>query len=218
MSRPQTTAFIILYIKRNVYDFEKVRSQFFILFSTHACPACQEVGTLKKHAWYIKYYYNEQLQILRCICISCGVTHAIIPEFSLPGTSIGIEEAEEYIKLREQGQGRGRASKVFSGEKVMSVNHPTVLDKAFRVAVERAKAIFYGQVDYTLKGCAWIEALTGKKGRPILNLNQYCLEHRVNGVCFTRYSVLLFRENTSRNRIPHNTGAVGTFKVVVDSW
>jgi len=37
----------------------------------------------------------------------------------VPGTSIGTEEAEEYIKLREQGQGRRRASKMFCCEKVM---------------------------------------------------------------------------------------------------
>ena len=123
---------------------------------------------LKKHARYAKYYYTETIWILRCICTVCGVTHAVIPEFSLPGTTIGTEEAETYIKRREQGLGRQRASQVFSGEKAMSVNHPAALDRAFRVAVDRSKAIFSEKADIRLSGCAWIEALTGSKERPMV--------------------------------------------------
>jgi hypothetical protein len=175
-------------------------------------------GTLKKHAWYSKYYYSESLRILRCICTACGVTHAIIPSFSLPGTSVGIEEAQIYIQLREQGQGRRKASKLFSGTKEMSTNHPAVLDKAFRVAVDRAKAIFAGQADERLEGCAWIASLTGEVDQPMVRLNQYCLEHRVNGVCLTRYPIHLFRDRRARIRVPHNSGAARTFKLAIDSW
>jgi len=107
---------------------------------------------------------------------------------------------------------------VFSGDKAMSVNHPAVLDEAFRVAVDRAKAIFAGQVDDGLQGSAWIEALTGETDQPIVSLNQYCLEHRMNGVCLTRYTIHLFRENTARAKVPHNPGVIRIFKVVVDSW
>lgn len=176
------------------------------------------MGTLKKHAQYTKFYYVEVIWILRCICTACGVTHAIIPEFSLPGTSIGTEEAQTYIKLREEGLGRRRASKVFTGQKTMSVNHPAVLDATFRVAVDRAKAIFAGQADMQLCGCAWIEALTGSKDTPMVSLNQYCLEHRVNGVCLTRFSIHLFPQHTASIRIPHNNGFSKSFKLIIDSW
>ncbi|GAF80448.1 unnamed protein product, partial [marine sediment metagenome] len=64
---------------------------------------------------------------------------------------------------------------MFSGAKAMSPNHPAVLDEAFRVAVDRAKAIFAGQVEKRLQGSAWIEALTCEKDQPIVSLNQYCL-------------------------------------------
>ncbi len=107
---------------------------------------------------------------------------------------------------------------MFSGAKTMSVNHPAVLDEAFRVAVDRAKAIFAGQAEEGLQGNAWIAALTGQKDQPIVSLNQYCLEHRVNGVCLTRYTIHLFRENTPRVKVPHNPGAARIFKVVIDSW
>jgi len=107
---------------------------------------------------------------------------------------------------------------VFSGAKEMSANHPAGLDEAFRVAVERAKAIFAGQADDGLQGCAWIEALTGEKDQPLVSLNQYCLEHRVNGVCLTRYTIQLFRDHRARVKVPHNIGAARIFKLVIDSW
>jgi len=107
---------------------------------------------------------------------------------------------------------------VFCGAKSMSTNHPAVLDKAFRVAVDRAQAIFAGQADERLQGCAWIAALTGETDQPMVSLNQYCLEHRVNGVCLTRYTIHLFRDHRARVRVPHNSGAARIFKLVIDSW
>lgn len=187
------------------------------MFCSSPCPACQVTGALKKHASYWKYYYAQSLQILRCICVNCGVTHAILPSFSLPGTSIGTEEAESYLLLREGGWGRGRASRVFRGEKAMSPNHPSVLDRAFRVAVDRARAIFMGCTDERLQGIGWVEALTGETSHPLLSLNQYCLEHRVNGICLTRYGIHLFREKAARAPAPHNSGSAALWRVVVDS-
>jgi len=187
------------------------------LFSCSPCPACQAVGLLRRHACYWKYYYAQRLHILRCICGNCRVTHAIIPSFSLPGTSIGTEEAETYLKRREEGQGRARAAHVFRGHKAMSVNHPAVLDRAFRVAVERARAIFVGQGDPRLHGISWVQSLTGYEGRPLRELNQYCLEHRVNGICLTRYPIHLFRENAPGSAPPHNPGSTARWKVVIDS-
>jgi hypothetical protein len=154
---------------------------------------------------------------LRCICGNCGVTHAIIPSFSLPGTSIGTQEAEAYIQRREGGQGRGRAARVFSGEKAMSPNHPAVLDRAFRVAVDRAKAIFVAQADGGLTGIAWVQALTGETGHPMASLNQYCLEHRVNGICLTRYTIHLFGGKGARGPAPLNNGSAVRWRMVVDS-
>jgi len=135
----------------------------------------------------------------------------------LPGTSIGTQEADGYIQRRAGGQGRGRAARVFSGEKAMSPNHPAVLDRAFRVAVDRAKAIFVGQADRGLAGIAWVQALTGETGHPMASLNQYCLEHRVNGICLTRYPIHLFGDKGARAPSPHNNGSAVRWRVVVDS-
>jgi hypothetical protein len=157
--------------------------------------------------------------ILRCICLNCRVTHAIIPSFSLPGTSIGTADAEEYLRRREQGEGRRKASKVFSGHKAMSRNHPAVLDKAFQRAVARAKGIFGGDaVDNRLPETAWIEALTTQSTQPIASLNQYCLEHRVNAICLTRVVIHLFSRTTGGIRFSLNNGAPRRWKVIVDFW
>jgi len=51
----QTSEFIVLDIRPAVYDFEKLSVQFVHRFGTHACPACQSAGTLKKQAWYSTY-------------------------------------------------------------------------------------------------------------------------------------------------------------------
>ena len=154
---------------------------------------------------------------MRGICGNCGVTHAIIPSFSLPGTSIGTQEADSYIQSRAGGQGRGRAARVFSGRKAMSPNHPAVLDRAFRVAVDRAKAIFAAQADRGLTGIAWVQALTGETGHPLVSLNQYCLEHRVNGICLTRYPIHLFGGKGAGGPAPHNNGSAARWRVVVES-
>jgi hypothetical protein len=108
---------------------------------------------------------------------------------------------------------------MFSGEKAMSRNHPAVLDKAFGVAVARAKAMFSGTVvDNRLQGTAWIEALTTQTEQPISSLNQYCLEHQVNGICLTRFVIHLFGHTTGGLCCPLNTGAPRSWKVVVDFW
>jgi hypothetical protein len=99
----------------------------------------------------------------------------------------------------------------------MSPNHPAVLDRAFQVAVDRARAIFVAQADERLQGSAWVEALSGETGHPLVSLNQYCLEHRVNGICLTRYCIHLFREKAVRAPAPHNSGSAPVWRVVVDS-
>lgn len=99
----------------------------------------------------------------------------------------------------------------------MSANHPAGLDRAFQTAVERARAIFAGAVDERPQGIGWVEALTGATGAPLRELNQYCLEHRVNGVCLTRCTIHLFRPKASGAASPHNSGAAAVWRLVVDS-
>jgi len=42
-------------------------------------------------------------------CHNCGTHHAIIPSFSLPGTSLGTKEVEIFYEKRASGSTRNEA-------------------------------------------------------------------------------------------------------------
>jgi hypothetical protein len=174
------------------------------------------VGLLKKHAKYNKYYYREQIIILRCLCSYCGTTHAIIPSFSLPGTTVGTKEVEEYLQLREKGVGRGRAGKMLL-EKGMSETYCYSLDKTFKRAVARAKSLFEDAGDVRAEGISWIKKVMGNKGHPILSLNQFCLDNGYNAVCFSRAGIIIFRKNSMKREFSHNVLPCGEKAGLVDS-
>jgi hypothetical protein len=77
-----------------------------------ACPACGCVG-LKPHARYSKYHRDRLIDIARVICTGCGITHALIPSFSLPDSSHDTDEVEKYLAARELGQTRREAGAHF---------------------------------------------------------------------------------------------------------
>ena len=62
------------------------------------CPACG--GTrLGQRSSYQKYLYEQLITILRLRCRGCGRTHAVIPSWSLPDTSVGSAEVERYLMV-----------------------------------------------------------------------------------------------------------------------
>jgi len=123
---------------------------------------------------------------------------------------------EEYLELREQGVGRHRAGELLL-EKGVSENYFYFLDKTFKKAVSRAKVIFEGIGDSRLPDIAWIKEVTGKEDHPILDMNQFCLEHGVNAVCFSRITILIFRIKKAGKVVSHNPGSFYEKKVVIDS-
>ena len=60
------------------------------------CPACAS-DRLGYHSSYQKYLYEQLITILRLRCRGCGRTHAAIPSWSLPDTSVGTAEVERYL-------------------------------------------------------------------------------------------------------------------------
>jgi hypothetical protein len=212
----KNTFIIIFYIHKESYNFNELLQDFYKLFSNTICPACQEAGFLKKHANYEKYYYTVLIPILRCKCTFCETTHAIIPSFSLPGTSVGTKEVEEYLEFREKGIGRGRAGKKLF-ERGMSKTNCYYLDKTFKRAVARAKTLFEDSGDSRKIGISWIQEVTGKKEHPILSLNQFCLDEGANVVCFSRVTIIIFRKKNANKRFSHNALSCAEKGGVVDS-
>lgn len=199
---------ILIDIHYGNYSVSRLQSCWEVTLSEVSCPACMSVGAFALHGRYVKYYYRERIDILRVRCRRCGVTHALMPAFSLPGTSGGTEKVEEYLIKREQGDGRKAASEALAGLGV-GARYPKQLDRMLATAVNRAKALFPDAADDRLSGLEWIGAATGEKGRPLWALNRYALNHQYNCICFCRASIITFSSTTASGASSHNRGSPG---------
>ena len=123
---------------------------------------------------------------------------------------------EEYLRLRQQGVGRGRAGKKLL-EKGMSESYCYSLDKTFKRAVARAKSLFEDAGDPRDEEICWIQEVTGNTEQPILSLNQFCLDNGYNAVCFSRAGIIIFRKNSMKKEFSHNALSCGEKAGLVDS-
>lgn len=171
---------------------------------------------MARHAVYRKYYYEQQIEILRVRCLSCGVTHAVMPSFSLPNTSIGTEEAEKYLKARASGTSRSRAARCLL-ERGLSTDYPRRLERRLEVAVSRGKALWPHEGRHDLRGLAWMDSLCGVGDHPLLAMNVFALGHRVNAICFCRFSILLFGRTAVSERVSHKGGTAAAPRAAIDS-
>jgi len=185
------------------------------LSSLGCCPSCKSCN-FKKHATYFKYYYNEQIQILRVRCLGCKRTHALIPSFSLPGTSLGTAETETYLINRDHGKSR---SKSFPVDHVFTEPNETGkrIDKMFITGIHRAKALLQSVKSSNLTGISWINFICGQTETPLLTLNQYCLTAGFNPVCFNRFNILVFTKNKSKRLFSLNNPSTPKNTPVLDS-
>lgn len=131
------------------------------------------------------------------MCQDCKRTHAVIPSFSLPGTSLGTVETEKYLVNRDLGKSR---SKSFPVDHVFTDPNETGkrIEKMFITAIHRAKALLKSTESYNLTGISWINSICEQSETPLLTLNQYCLATGFNPVCFNRFNILVFTKNKSR--------------------
>lgn len=182
------------------------------------CPACAEYVDLKIHCSYFKYYYNNSIQILVVKCTNCGTYHAVIPSFSLPGTSLGTVEVENYIANLAIGKPRAEAGKQLLDNGI-SYKHLQQIEKMFHGSVERTKAIFVTTAPQEGSGLAWCrKLLTIQESTNIIyELNTFCLQHRVNAVFCNRFNILLFRELKAGSIASNNLGFVTSPAPGVDS-
>jgi hypothetical protein len=145
------------------------------------------------HARYTKYHFATSIEIQRVRCRCCGTTHALIPLFSVPGTSLGREEAERCLKARWEGASRCSAVAELV-QQGMEQRSGRSLERKLAIAVERAKAIWPLAADTRFSPQEWIKAVCGSHGaQPIAEMNRFALEHGVNAICFCRATILFFR-------------------------
>jgi hypothetical protein len=172
------------------------------------CPACGTVGQLGLHARYTKYHFTISIEIQRVRCKRCRRTHALIPLFSVPGMSLGREEAERCLQARAEGASRSAAAAELV-ERGWEIRVGKRLERKLATSVERAKAIWPTAAEVDLEPLAWVRAVCGSSEQPIFSINRYALEHRVNAICFCRAPILLFRVGILRELRSHKPASAG---------
>ena len=184
---------VILDIDQESYRFGELRDGWRDALEGLRCPACGSTR-LGHHSSYQKYLYEQRITILRLRCRGCGRTHAVIPSWSLPDTSVGTAEVERYLIARERGDSRPVAMAELRG-RGMHAGYGKQLERRLGVIVSRGKALWPQAADLQLGGLAWIRAACAPRSAatPLLSLNRFSLEHRVNAICCSRSSILLFR-------------------------
>ena len=214
---PHHDTVILLDISSADYEFSELEDRWPRILRGIACPCCRTVGRYGRHGSYHKYHWRKRVLVLRVRCRGCGVTHALLPSFSLPGTSIGTEEAERYLIARADGVARGRASAEMLSLGV-GVDYPRRLERRLEVAVSRGKALFPDDGDLELQGLEWIRSLCGPVDRPLHAVNCYALARGVNGLCFCRSAILLFPRNGESGQFSHNRHSAAETLDSIDCW
>ena len=190
-SLPSTSTILILDIDQESYHFAELPDDWQEVLKGMHCPACRS-DRLGHHSSYQKYLYEQRISILRLRCRGCGRTHAVIPSWSLPDTSVGTAEVERYLLARERGVSRAVALEELLA-RGMHDGYGKQLERRLDVIVSRGKALWPQSADPQLGGLAWIRTACAPRpaATPLLSLNHFCLEHRVNALCCSRISILL---------------------------
>lgn len=167
-----------------------------------ACPACGCVG-LKPHARYSKYHRNRLIDIVRVLCTGCGITHALIPSFSLPDSSHDTEDVEKYLAARESGQTRREAGAHFlaAGRSLRVLKR---IERGFGRCIRNWSAIFAMALSArhafaALASVVAVEACAGV----LWAANHYALGRGVNAVFASRSSILFFQARKAGVMVSH---------------
>lgn len=214
---PHNKTIILIDISEENYSFKELYHEIVNRVSNLSCPCCNQTGQFNRHGRYEKYHYTRRISIVRIRCGGCGTTHAVMPSFSLPGTSVGTGEVEQYLKNRHHGMSRRKAAQVFAGLGLHD-EYPENLERMFAGAVIRAQVLLDDERTFTDTGYAWLQSRLGKEiTRPLWELNKLCGLHGYNPVFFSRSSILIFPKQKTGIQISHNPPTAPTSPPAVDS-
>lgn len=184
-------------------------------FKDCICPICS-CSFFTYHCQYQKYYYRELILIIRVKCLTCDCTHALIPEFSLPGTSIGTSEAGKYLSSRIKNVSQKKAAPIFS-DLGMSWNYGINLEKKFKQANRKAMVLFHGETDILHNPLLLFLPDENLYDSPILTVNSLFLKRGYNPLYFSRNNILRIREIKRGKPLPLNKRAVWPDHVKLNS-
>jgi hypothetical protein len=177
---------------------------------------------LKLHARYSKYHRNRLIDIVRGLCLGCGVTHALIPSFSLPDSSHDSGDVERYLAARERGDTRRKAGAHFlaAGRDIRVLKR---IERSFERCVRNWSTIFAMAIAtrQALAVLAAVVATTALAAEELAGVliaaNRYALERGVNALFASRSSILLFRPRKEGAAISHNLASPRNAPVAPDS-
>lgn len=142
-----------------------------MLFAFQVCPRCQELAGWSVHAHYRKYHKGVHLLIIRLACGGCGSTHAIMPSFSVPHTSLDTQSVQTYFSKRDEGCSRRLAAKS-SGMAEYSLDFLRNLEKRLARAVVQAKALYPEWGNEHCHGHVWMTSAVTVGELPLFVLNK----------------------------------------------
>lgn len=163
---------------------------------------------IKIHGTYRKYFYQTLIPILRVKCEVCGKTHALMPSFSLPGTSIGTDAASKVLLQFSQGKSLYMITRELFPQTTES-GYIRQFNNSLQSRILQAKALFPDIGDHTLLGLDWIKSVLGLHANPILAFNQFCLTVSINCLFCTQTRFLGIRRYKPRYCYSHNSTATG---------
>lgn len=120
---------------------------------------------------YEKYHYSRLIPILRVRCQTCRKTHALIPSFSVPGTSIGMDELESFIFKRAEGTSRMEAGTLFR-YRGLGEDYLRCLERRLLAGIHRTKALFPDWGNHGLPAWQWLIDAAGGTAHPVYRLNR----------------------------------------------
>ncbi len=205
----------VIIISESIYDKINKHAYRKEDFKKCVCPVCSG-SNFTYHCQYHKYYYQKYIVIIRVKCLDCRSTHALIPDFSLPGTSIGTEEADKYIDLRLNGVSQVKASKIFISLG-MSKKYGIIFERRMKSSVQKAMAIFPHPNDILHNPLLLFQYKEELSGPVILTINNLFLQRGCNPLLFSRNNILMIREIKSGKDPPLNKEAVWPVNWSIDS-
>lgn len=146
----------------------------------------------------------------------CDCTHALIPAFSLPGTSIGTAEADKYLKLRQKDVSQKKAALVFT-DLGMNWNYGISLEKRFKQANRKAMVLFSNDRDILHNPLSLFQSDENLYDSPIFTVNSLFLKRGYNALYFSRNNILRIREIKTGKTLPLNKRAVWPDPVKLNS-
>lgn len=167
------------------------------------CPRCRNHGAFTRHGVYEKYHYSRLIPILRVRCRVCRTTHAVIPSFSVPGTSIDLEDVETFICHRRDGMSRRAAGETFSTRR-MGEEYVRSLERRLIRGIHQAKALFPDLGDHRLHTWDWLIHATGETTQPVFRLNTLSIAAGWGAVFCALTPVSGYRNGKSGRGVSHD--------------